>query len=49
MTKAGSAKWREAMALRGHAEDVLMEGLTPRERATLARLLRKLTVAAGDV
>lgn len=49
VTRAGSAKWREAMALRGRAEEELMAGLTPRERATLARLLKKLTLAAGDL
>lgn len=48
VTRAGIARWREAMELRGRAEDELMEALTPKERATLARLLKKLTLAAGD-
>jgi DNA-binding MarR family transcriptional regulator len=49
VTKAGSAKWREAINLRGRAEEELMAGLSARERATLARLLKKLTLAADDV
>jgi DNA-binding MarR family transcriptional regulator len=48
ITPAGDAKWREAMALRGRAEDELMAVLSQRERTTLARLLKKLTLAAGD-
>jgi DNA-binding MarR family transcriptional regulator len=48
VTRAGDAKWREAMALRGRAEEALMAELSTRERSTLARLLKKLTLTAGD-
>lgn len=49
VTRAGSAKWRETMELRGRAEEELVAGLTPRERRALAQLLKKLTLAAGDL
>ena len=36
--------WREAMDLRGHAEDELATVLTRKELATLNRLLKKMTL-----
>lgn len=47
-TKAGVARWRAAMDLRGRAEDELVGALSEKERAVIARLLKKLTIAAGD-
>ena len=47
-TKAGVAKWRAAMALRGRAEEELADALSAKERAVVARLLKKLTIVAGD-
>lgn len=44
ITKEGAALWRRAMALRGAAETELVNVLSPRERATLNRLLKKLTL-----
>jgi DNA-binding MarR family transcriptional regulator len=44
VTRAGAAVWRQAMALRGSAEDELGAALTRRELTTLNRLLRKLTL-----
>jgi len=44
ITVAGTKIWREAMALRGHAEDDLTSALSPDERATLAQLLRRMTL-----
>lgn len=48
VTTAGAKIWRQAMGLRGAAEEHLVEALSPRERATLTRLLKKLTERAGD-
>ena len=45
VTKAGADLWRRAMSLRGRDEDDLLATLTPREKATLKRLLKKLTLA----
>ena len=44
MTRAGVKIWREAMDLRGHAEDELATVLTRKELATLNRLLKKMTL-----
>src|SRR6185436_11042518 len=44
MTRAGVKVWREAMDLRGHAEDELATLLTRKELATLNRLLKKMTL-----
>ncbi|MBM0123880.1 MarR family winged helix-turn-helix transcriptional regulator [Pimelobacter simplex] len=48
VTKAGMAIWRQAMDLRGRAEDDLAEALTERELATLNRLLKKVTVRSEE-
>jgi len=42
-TREGLRIWREAMSLRGSAEDDVAQVLTPRELATLNRLLKKMT------
>src|SRR6478735_3249973 len=49
-TRSGMAVWRRAMGLRGAAEDAVVQVLDPAERATLAGLLKKLTLAveAGE-
>lgn len=47
-TKAGSQVWRRAMRLRGRAEDELLGVLTPDGRATLAALLKELTLAIEE-
>lgn len=44
ITAAGTNIWREAMALRGHAEDDLTSPLTTSDRANLAELLRRMTL-----
>jgi DNA-binding MarR family transcriptional regulator len=44
VTKAGMEVWRSAMKLRGRAEEELIETLSPEDRATLARLLKSLTL-----
>jgi DNA-binding MarR family transcriptional regulator len=44
VTRAGAAVWRQAMELRGTAEDELAAALTRRELVTLNRLLKKLTL-----
>lgn len=44
VTKEGAAIWRRAMALRGTAEEELAGALSPKELATLNRLLKKLTL-----
>jgi len=44
MTRAGVKIWREAMDLRGHAEEELATVLTRKELATLNRLLKKMTL-----
>jgi len=43
-TREGLRIWREAMELRGSAENELAHVLTPRELATLNRLLKKMTL-----
>lgn len=43
-TDEGLAVWRRVMQLRGAEEDHLLGVLSARERATLSRLLKKLTV-----
>ncbi|TQK68357.1 MULTISPECIES: MarR family winged helix-turn-helix transcriptional regulator [unclassified Nocardioides] len=48
VTKSGMAVWRQAMDLRGRAEDDLAEALTERELATLNRLLKKVTVRSEE-
>lgn len=45
VTKAGIDIWRQAMELRGRAEEDLLGTLSPEERATLARLLKRLTLS----
>ena len=45
ITTEGTRIWREAMNLRGRAENELTESLSPGERATLAGLLRRMTLA----
>ena len=42
-TREGLRIWRAAMGLRGSAEDDIAGVLTPRELATLNRLLKKMT------
>lgn len=44
VTKAGVAIWRAAMELRGRAEDEVVHVLDDEERATLAALLKKMTL-----
>ena len=48
MTDRGFALWQKAMRMRGDSEDSTFATLTPRELTTLNRLLKKLTLAAGD-
>ncbi len=48
VTKAGIAIWRQAMDIRGRAEDDLAEALTERELATLNRLLKKVAVRSEE-
>ena len=43
-TREGLRIWRAAMELRGSAEDDVARVLTPRELATLNRLLKKMTL-----
>lgn len=45
-TKSGMAIWRRAMHLRGAAEDAVVHVLDPAERATLAGLLKRMTLVA---
>lgn len=45
VTRAGAAIWRQAMALRGRAEDELLGLLSPAEREQLAALLKRMTLA----
>ena len=53
ITRSGAAIWRRAMDLRGRAEDEVVHALDPAERATLAALLKKMTLVTerteGDV
>lgn len=44
ITSDGAKIWRKAMALRGRAEDELGAAFTTKERATLAALLRRMTL-----
>ena len=44
VTKAGRI-WRRAMELRGRAEDEVVHALDDEERATLAPLLKRMTLA----
>jgi DNA-binding MarR family transcriptional regulator len=46
ITRAGADVWRRAMDLRGRSEEQVVTELTQEERDTLARLLKKLTLAA---
>jgi DNA-binding MarR family transcriptional regulator len=48
VTKAGIAMWRRAMAGRGRAEDEVVHVLDDEERATLSRLLKKMTLLIDD-
>jgi DNA-binding MarR family transcriptional regulator len=45
ITKSGAAIWRRAMDLRGRAEDEVVHALDAGERATLAALLKRMTLA----
>jgi DNA-binding MarR family transcriptional regulator len=44
VTRSGIEVWRQAMKLRGRAEEDLVATLSPDERATLARLLKGMTL-----
>ena len=44
VTRTGAAIWRRAMDLRGRAEDEVVNALDGDERATLAALLKKMTL-----
>lgn len=44
ITRAGAAIWRRAMELRGQAEDQVVHQLDESERATLAALLKQMTL-----
>lgn len=48
VTKSGLDIWKQAMHLRGDAEDDLAEALTERELATLNRLLKKVTLRSEE-
>jgi DNA-binding MarR family transcriptional regulator len=48
VTRSGTEVWRRAMRLRGRAEIDVVHALSPRERATLARLLKKMTVTVEE-
>lgn len=48
MTDRGFALWQEAVRLRGDSEDSTFAALSRPELTTLNRLLKKLTLAAGD-
>lgn len=45
ITKAGAAIWRRAMDLRGRTEHEVVHALDDEERAMLAALLKKMTLA----
>ena len=45
VTRAGAEIWRRAMELRGAGEDEVVHVLTVEERATLAALLKKMTLS----
>lgn len=44
ITRAGAATWRRAMELRGQAEDQVVHQLDAADQATLAALLKKMTL-----
>lgn len=48
VTRTGAAVWRQAMDLRGRAEDDVVHVLSLDERATLAALLKKMTLSVED-
>jgi DNA-binding MarR family transcriptional regulator len=48
VTKAGLELWRRAMNGRGRAENDVVHALDPDERATLAALLKKMTLTIED-
>lgn len=45
ITRQGAEVWRRAMELRGEGEDEVVHVLSARERATLAALLKKMTLS----
>jgi DNA-binding MarR family transcriptional regulator len=44
ITKSGADIWRRAMAIRGSQEQEVVSALSAKERATINRLLRKMTL-----
>lgn len=48
VTTTGFALWQKAMRIRGDSEDSVFAALSKTELNTLNRLLKKLTLAAGD-
>ena len=48
VTTSGFSLWQKAMHMRGATEDSIFAALTAPELKTLNRLLKKLTLAAGD-
>ena len=48
VTRAGTEVWRRAMDLRGRAEHRVVHALNQGERATLARLLKKMTLTLEE-
>ena len=48
VTKPGIEVWKQAMDIRGEAEDDLAEVLTERELATLNKLLKKITLRSEE-
>jgi DNA-binding MarR family transcriptional regulator len=48
ITRKGAGIWRRAMELRGEGEDEVVHALTGEERATLAALLKKMTLSIED-
>ncbi|MCW2782285.1 MAG: MarR family transcriptional regulator [Marmoricola sp.] len=48
ITKEGAAIWRKAMRLRAAAEEAMVGVLSPREQATLNRLLKKMMLYVED-
>jgi len=47
-TPAGVRIWRAAMTLRGNEEDAILGDLTAKERETLSRLLKRVTLRIED-
>lgn len=45
ITEAGADIWRQAMALRGDAEDRVVNVLSKKEQVTLNKLLRRMTLS----